>query len=346
MAPDTLSSVAAEFLRYGERDYYGSSHLYATLAGCVAQDPELLAIASHGRSAIPNLFFGAVHYLLMRSGHDVLAEYFPSLHKPAKSGNDLFPAFRSFCIRHKADLIGIVTTRIVQTNEVSRCAYLYPAFVLVSKLAGDVPLAMVDIGASAGLHLLWDRYAYDYGLGRVCGDPASPVRITCELRGETGLSLNEKMPQVGARFAIDLRPVSPDNEDDLIWLDALIWPEHESRRELFHGAVEILRREKGAIAFSEGDAADILPDVLSKVPADQAACVYQTHIWRQLRPASRLKLTETLEQFGRARKIFFVSALDQLRLELFASTGHRRWTLANYEQHGRWLEWLESQVTT
>ena len=346
MAPDTLSPVAAEFLRYGERDYYGSSHLYATLAGCVAQDPELLAIASHGRSAIPNLFFGAVQYLLMRSGHDALAEYFPSLQKPAKTGNDLFGAFRSFCIRHKAELIGIVSTRLVQTNEVSRCAYLYPAFVLVSKLAGNVPLAMIDVGASAGLHLLWDMYAYDYGLGHVCGDPASPVRITCDLRGQTGLPLNEKMPQVGARFAIDLRRISPDDEDDLMWLDALIWPEHEARRELFHTALEILRREKGAIAFFEGDAVDILPAVLSRVPADQIACVYQTHLWRQLTPASRLKLTAILEQFGRARKIFFVSALDQLRLELFAPSGHRHWRLANYEQHGRWTEWLGTPVTT
>jgi hypothetical protein len=158
--------------------------------------------------------------------------------------------------------------------------------------------------------------------------------------------LNEKMPQVGARLAIDLRPVSPDNEDDLMWLDALIWPEHETRRELFHRAIEILRREKGAIAFFEGDAADILPAVLSRVPADQIACVYQTHLWRQLTPASRLKLTAILEQFGRARKIFFVSALDQLRLELFAPSGHRHWRLANYEQHGRWTEWLGTPVTT
>jgi len=67
MAKQVLPILAKEFLRYGERDYRGSSYLYEVLASFVAGDLELPEIASHGQSAIPNLFFGAVHYLLMRS---------------------------------------------------------------------------------------------------------------------------------------------------------------------------------------------------------------------------------------------------------------------------------------
>ena len=57
--------------------------------------------------------------------------------------------------------------------------------------------------------------------------------------------------------------------------------------------------------------------------SNQIPCVYQTHIWRQLSLATKAKITETLEIFDRERKVFFVSALNQLQLELFSSTGNR-----------------------
>ena len=310
------------------------------LSSFVAGDVELLEIASHGQSAIPNLFFGTVHYLLMRSEKEPLAEYYPSLHKPTKTGDDLFPLFRSFCIQHREQLTEIVSSRIVQTNEVSRCAYLYPAFAVVSNMVEDAPLAMIDVGASAGLHLLWDMYGYDYGLERIYGSPASPVRIKSELRGNSKPRLDERAPKVESRFGIDLQLISPDANDDIVWLGALIWPEHESRRKLFHSAMDILKQQRAAITFFEVDAADVLPNVLTKVPADEIPCVYQTHIWRQLSAATKATLVATLKIFGRERKVFFVSALDQLRLELFAPSGNCGWTLANYEQHGRWVEWL------
>jgi hypothetical protein len=335
-----LPVLAKEFLRYAERDYRGgSSHLYEALSYFVAGDVELLEIASHGQSAIPNLFFGAVHYLLMRSKKESLAEYYPSLHKPTKTGDDLFPLLRSFCIRHREQLIEIISSKIVQTNEVSRCAYLYPAFAFVSNMVGDAPLAMIDVGASAGLHLLWDLYGYDYGIG-IYGRPASSVRIKCELRGNSKPALFESVPRVQSRFGIDLQLISPDKNDDVMWLDALIWPEHESRRELFHKAIDMLKQERTSITFVEGDVADVLPNVLARVPAGEIPCVYQTHIWRQLPEAAKAKLITTLENVGRERKVFFVSALNQLTLQLFAPSGNCSWTLANYEQHGRWVEWL------
>lgn len=340
MATQVPTVLAKEFLRYGERDYRGSSHLYETLSTFVARDGDLLEIASHGKSAIPNLFFGAVHYLLMHRKRESLATYYPSLHKPTHTGTGFPALFRSFCIEHRAELIEILSSRTVQTNEVSRCAYLYPAFSAVSNTAAGAPLALIDVGAGAGLHLLWDHYGYDYGLERIYGRPDSPVRIRSALSGNARPRLQDRAPLVGSRFAIDLHPVSPDVDDDIRWLEALIWPEHESRREQFHKAIDILKQHKNAITFFAGDAADALPEALMNVPENELPCVFQTHIWRQLAPETKAKLIATLETFGRQRKVCFVSALDQLRLEWFAPSGHRGWTLANYEQHGRWVEWL------
>ena len=90
MAKQFLPVLAKEFLRYGGRDYRGSSHLYEVLSSFVAGDAELLEIASHGQTAIPNLFFGAVHYLLMDAAKESLAEYYPSLHNEKKSGTISF----------------------------------------------------------------------------------------------------------------------------------------------------------------------------------------------------------------------------------------------------------------
>jgi uncharacterized protein DUF2332 len=99
MAQASLSFVATKFSRYAEQDYRGSSELYQLLSGFVAKSPELLQIASHGNPATPNLFFGAVHYLLMNCKTDPLAQYYPSLYKPTKLDNGIFSLFQSFCIR-------------------------------------------------------------------------------------------------------------------------------------------------------------------------------------------------------------------------------------------------------
>jgi hypothetical protein len=338
MEQEILSRVAVEFLQHRERDYTGSSELYGMLSGFVVEDPDLLDIASFGPTPRPNLFFGAVHYLLKRSKAETLTKYYPSLHQPVNTGDDLFPIFRSFCLSHKEELIQIVSSRTVQTNEVSRCAYLYPAFAVASAIVRHVPLALIDVGSSVGLHLLCDRYGYDYGSGIILGDKNSPVVIESELRGSSHAIFGDMALRIGSR--IELHPISPYSSDDISWLNAPIWPEHEARRKLFYSAIDLLKQEKSSFTIFEGDAAEVLPTVLSKVPSDEVPCVYQTHVWRQLSDPAKTKMVDILESFGRDRAIIFVSALNQLRLYLYAPSGDRHWTLANYEQHGRWIDWL------
>ena len=92
-------------------------------------------------------------------------------HLTAVPPGDPVPAFRSFCQDHRAALIELVSTGLVQTNEPQRCTVLLPAFATVARLAGGTPLALIEVGASAGLNLLFDRYGYGYGTGRLAGDP-------------------------------------------------------------------------------------------------------------------------------------------------------------------------------
>ena len=65
-------------------------------------------------------------------------------------------------------------------------------------------LALIEVGASAGLNLLFDRYSYDYGAGRSAGDPGSPIQFACTLRGEVRPPIPASMPPVAARVGLDL----------------------------------------------------------------------------------------------------------------------------------------------
>jgi hypothetical protein len=160
-------TVAQRYRRFAEWEARDRSPLYQELALGVAGDRGLLALLERLPPARqqPNLFFAAVQY---RGG-------------PQPD----FPAFRAFVLRHADQVVATMAARRTQTNEVGRCALLLP---LLAALPG--PLALVEVGASAGLCLLPDRYAYDYG-GATVGDPASPVRLACQPRGPVPEALPE-----------------------------------------------------------------------------------------------------------------------------------------------------------
>ncbi|HEX3211524.1 MAG TPA: DUF2332 family protein, partial [Actinomycetota bacterium] len=150
--------VAERYRRFAE-EARGRSPRYERLALGVAGDRGLLELLERLPPAKqqPNLLFAAVQYLA-----------------GPQPGLD---AFRHFVLDHADQLLALMASRRTQTNEVGRCALLLP---LLAALPG--PLALVEVGASAGLCLLPDRYAYDYG-GTILGDPTSPVRLSCQPRG-------------------------------------------------------------------------------------------------------------------------------------------------------------------
>ena len=112
----------------------------------------------------------------------------------------LYPAFRDFCLNNADALRPLVASRLVQTNEVGRSACLLPGYAEVSRREEGKRLALIDFGCSAGLNLLFDRFGYDYGPGRLrCGDAASPVQLRCELRSENTPPLQTGAPVAGWR---------------------------------------------------------------------------------------------------------------------------------------------------
>ena len=127
----------------------------------------MLAIAAEARN-LPgaNLFFGAVQLRLFSVPEDPLAAFYASLNPSAPRLPDdpeLPSLLKRFCLREREAIVEVLRTRRVQTNEPRRSIYLLLLLNAVQRLHPGRPLALVEVGAAAGLNLLFDRYSYDIG---------------------------------------------------------------------------------------------------------------------------------------------------------------------------------------
>lgn len=338
---DALSQIFALFGEHECRDY---SPLYERVCAGIAEDRELLGLAAQARHwPVPNVFLAAVHFLLLEGAEHPLAAYYPSVAGIPPPTGDPFPLFRQFCLGERDVITRLLETRLTQTNEVGRCAYWLPAFRLVaSKLAGQ-PLAMVEVGASAGLNLLWDRYGYDYGGGRVYGDASSPVRLRCEWRGAGVPVLAQPGPEIVYRLGLDLNPIDPSDSDEALWLRALVWPEHAQRAKLLCAAVEVARKTPPPLL--RGNALELLPDVFAAVPAEATLCVYHSMTLNQFSGDEAREFSAILAACSHDRPVYRLSmefdepggiALRVLQYENGERTDRR---LARCHPHGQWIDW-------
>lgn len=343
----TPDEIAAKFRRQAETQFHGASPLYERLAWGIAEDPAILALAAHTQPGqiVPLMLLGAVHYLLLADPGQPLAAYYPSL-AAAPASDDPYPAFHAFCLEHTAAIRHVLETRLVQTNEVARCAALVPAFSLVAAETAGHPLALIEFGTSAGLNLLWDRYGYRYGVETVAGDRTSPVQIACEVRGARRPPVPAAFPPVASRVGVDLHPIDVRDPAATRWLRALIWPEHEDRAALLERALEEARRAPPPVRA--GDALALLPGLLAAVQPAHVPCVFDTFVVGQLPASLRDTLAAQLTEAGTARPLYRISmdwltgAAPRLHMLAYEPTGVRDTLLAYSHPHGRWIEWQDA----
>lgn len=342
-----VDKVAESFHFYASTIYPGRSPLYVSLAMRVAKDPELLELAAQAweKNALPNLFFAAVHLLLLKGEHHQLAAFYPSLNNASRHYDYVYPYFRSFVLEHENEISEIITTHSVQTNEVGRCAILVPAFELVARQAKNRPLALIEIGSSAGLTLLWDRYHYQYGANLQCGDQNSPVQVECLLRGEKRPPITNTLPKIASRLGIDLNPIDLNDSENVQWLRALVWPEHQKRARQLEQAIRIARHDPPLIV--SGDALELLPSVIDGIPNNVPLCVYQSFTLSLAEGEPRERLKSLLGKASESRSLFHISLewaknseAPLLTLSSLIGRENTERILARGQAHGEWLEWL------
>ncbi|MEU4778132.1 DUF2332 domain-containing protein [Micromonospora sp. NPDC023633] len=248
-------TTAERYAEFGAREARAVSPAYERLSLAVSRDDELLALLDPLPPARrqPNLLFGVVRLL----GGPV----------------DDPDAFRDFALANWPAIEAELRTRATQTNEPGRCAVLLPVLAALPQ-----PLALLEVGASAGLCLHPDRYAYRYGdhtLGT--GEPV----LEC---AATGLVPPKRLPEVVWRAGLDLNPLRVTDPADVAWLDALIWPEHAHRRARLRAAVAVAASDPPLLA--RGDLVDDLPALAARAPAGATLVVFHTSVLYQV-PAPR-----------------------------------------------------------
>jgi len=172
--------------RFAAEAAHLGSPLYESLSLAVDEDPVLKALAARARPGQPhaNLLFAAVHFLLLRGAQHPLRNFYATLGGTERG--DAFPAFRDFVAAHWNQVAALVETRVTNTNEVARSCVLRAGFVALAQRE-PAPLQLIEIGPSAGLNMIWDRYGMRYRRDDAVVmeiAPDAPLMLDCELKGE------------------------------------------------------------------------------------------------------------------------------------------------------------------
>ena len=275
------------------------SPLYDRICRAVAGSDAVLDLIREAPPAAhqPNVLLGAVHYLLLSGVEHPLAAVYAGT-----SGADAGALFVDLCLRERQAILELLSTRHTNTNEVGRSAILGPAFTAVAHEFGE-PLGLVDVGCSAGLNLLCDRYFLDYGPGGSTGPDRAVVRIACEITGGRP-PIAPVLPAIAARIGIDRHPVDAANEDEARWLLACVWPD-TGRLPRTRQALEEARRTPPQ--FVQGDAVATVADVVLGLPDDSMAVVMTTWALAYLPKNERLAFRDTLAEASKTRPIAWIS---------------------------------------
>jgi hypothetical protein len=256
-------TTAATYAEFAARETRDVSPVYERLSIAVSRDGEVLARLGTLPAAKrqPNLLFGVVR-LLGGPVEDPVA-------------------FHDYVVTNWPAIQAEMRTRATQTNEAGRCAILLPVLAALPQ-----PLALLDVGASAGLCLYPDRYAYRYGDHQIgTGDPV----LSCVA---TGMAPPADRPEVVWRAGLDLNPLDVTDPADVAWLEALIWPEHAHRLARLRAAAALAAAEPPLLV--RGDLVDDLPALAAQAPPDATLVVFHTSMLYQVPPPRREAFAEVV----------------------------------------------------
>lgn len=243
-----------------------------------------------------------------------------------------------------------ILARATQTNESGRLATLLPAF---SRL-GAGHLALVEVGASAGLCLYPDRYDYGWatadGEHVLAGPGAGRPRLDCRVEGPAPLP--SILPTVALRSGIDLNPLDVTDDDQMGWLETLVWPEDDARRGQLRRAIAVARSDPPAL--TRGDLLTALPDLVESAASYGTVVVFHSAVIAYLTDDDRARFHDLMTGLVADGACHWVSNEASEVLPRVSATGPAKpddirgfvlgidgravaWT----HGHGRWLRWLD-----
>jgi hypothetical protein len=341
-------NISQQFRSFASECKQLQAPLYEYISESISDDPDILAFSVNARVGQPvgNLFFASVRFLLLKGIKHPLSD----IYKNVSDGMiiDYFSAyqcFRSFCMENEIQIKKLLSDGIVQTNVPARCCYLMPAFQYVLAKEKTNAISLIEIGPSAGLNLLWDQYKYRYSDGREYGEKNSTVNLYSEFRGKLKPVISNSFSDVLYRVGIDLNPIDLLDEDAILWLKSLVWPENKSEEIILLQAIQNALGSLNTINLIKGDAAELLTQVIDDAPIQGSLVVFDSHVMNQVNMKSRKKIEDVFLTHSKMRKIFHVSVggitqEPEMRLNVFDKGEVDNILLGYTDAHGRWINWV------
>lgn len=321
---DEELTTAERYRRFAEHVARPESARSERLTEGVAADPEVLRFLDGLPVAKrhPQLFLASVRHL--------------------GGAPETSRELRAWVLGHQDELARTMLRRSVQVNDVGRCAPVLP---LLSAL--PQPLALLEVGAAAGLCLFPDRYRYDFS-GHQVGSPSSPVRLTCSVEGHPPLPVG--VPRIAWRAGVDREPLDVGCTDDVAWLEALLWPGQPDRVATLRAAVAIARAEPPLLV--RGDLNERLAELAGRAPGGATLVVLNCAVLSYLDAAERERFVRQVRNLGAywiSVELPFVFPGISARIRRPPPADRATYVVmidggpvARASMHGDWLDWLGS----
>ena len=294
---------------------------------------------SYLTDAVPLRVTGALHAMVLEGLDSDLAAVYPP-NRPPEEDDNLWEAIDGALTRHAA----FVRERLEsppQTNEVRRSVAIWPGLAYVAGRFG-LPLNLLEVGASAGLNLVCDQYAYRFADTR-SGKEGSSVILAPEWQGTDPPAAR---PVVAARAGCDLRPLDPHDPGDCLRLLSYLWPDQIERIERTEAALEITRRH--GVTIEAADAVTWLERQLAARPEGKTTALFHSIAWQYFDPDDQIAGERLMMAAGRTASAEM--PLAWLRMEAEggspgAALSVTVWPsgetieLGRADFHGRWIRW-------
>lgn len=263
--------TAEKYRNFSSGEARGESACYEDWAAGVAGDPELIGLIDElpEPRRQPNLLFAAARYLGVPAGP--------------------FAEFRAGVLAAWPDVREIMLTKRTQTNEPGRSAVMMPLLAALPQ-----PLALLEVGASAGLCLYPDKFSYQYGDTERIDPPDGPGAALLSCAIDAPVPVPAALPQVVWRAGCDLNPLDVTDAADMRWLQTLVWPEQEDRRQRLAAAIEVARSDPPHLVA--GDLNDVVEDLAGQAPDDATLVIFHSSVMFYLDAAGRSAFTATVRE--------------------------------------------------
>lgn len=339
----------------------------------VAQSPDLLKLCllTRPEQRRPNLLLAAIHERVLAGVSHGLCDYFPSVGGQRAVDADLSAVLHDFVALQQRQIESHLRTRHTQTNEIGRCAVLWPVLAHIAQAHHGAPLALMDLGSSAGLNLGVDAYTLCYqreGREQVVGSKPQPEvpQLPCHLRGEgnplEGLTVVDGGWRLAHRWGLDPMPVDVHDTDATRWLHACVWPCDTLRQQRLRLALRMAREHGWRVLRTTTSSVDCVGAWLDGLPQGVQPVVLNSWVLCYLSDAERAHHECVMNTLVRERGVVWVSAetpclrpsgLALPETQPFDSSGVTLWcevstvnravrqrALAWSHPHGAWLQWL------